>query len=248
MIYFLKLSFLLLLVLANFLGCRTKQVNMKNDVKNITPNQVISTIIKKELVMDSDGDGVVNKFDLENNTPSGITVDDVGRSLDADNDGLPDHIDDDSFSTPGSHIDSNGRELDDDRDGIANNKDLELDTEIGQLVNKMGQKTNDFNAVFLPSIYFELNSSDVKDYNLDRLQVMASIMRNNSSYNLRVSGFSDSNSSELYNKKLDIKRAKSVIESLSNIFGIETGRMVVFSKQSLKYSCVNNKCVQFELY
>ena len=92
-----------LITICSFISSETLQIN---DDKN------------DELLIDSDNDGVVDKFDLEQNTPLGITVDDSGRSIDIDKDGVPDHIDDDSFSTLGSIVDQNGREIDDDGDGI----------------------------------------------------------------------------------------------------------------------------------
>lgn len=44
----------------------------------------------KPVLDDSDGDGVIDQFDLEPNTPAGCPVDTRGRSLDTDGDGVPD--------------------------------------------------------------------------------------------------------------------------------------------------------------
>ena len=64
-----------------------------NDRANSSISSEILQIIDDradDLLIDSDDDGVVDKFDLEQNTPTGITVDDSGRSLDIDKDGVPD--------------------------------------------------------------------------------------------------------------------------------------------------------------
>jgi hypothetical protein len=44
-------------------------------------------------LVDTDGDGVVDQFDLEPNTPKGAAVDTHGRALDTDGDGVPDYKD-----------------------------------------------------------------------------------------------------------------------------------------------------------
>ncbi len=48
-----------------------------------------STLILK----DSDGDGIMDQFDLEPNTPAGAEVDTHGKAVDTDGDGVPDYKD-----------------------------------------------------------------------------------------------------------------------------------------------------------
>ena len=221
-------QFIIFCIVLILFGCRSKKINVKKN--NIPSVEKTAVKIKKndDLVIDSDGDGVVNKFDLEPDTPIGNTVDESGRSLDLDDDGVPDYIDDDPFSTLGAVVGENGRELDSDGDGIPNNRDLEPSTKNGSCVNNRGESINCKAAVF-PSIYFEPNSSEVRDFNLDRLQVITSILRGNLSYKLRIIGFFDFDGLESYNVELDLKRAKAVSQKLSNIFGIDSDRMVIES-------------------
>ena len=54
------------------------------------------------------------KFDKENDTPAGVSVDGAGRALDVDADGVADYKDIDPFTAPGVAVDINGQELDDD--------------------------------------------------------------------------------------------------------------------------------------
>lgn len=57
----------------------------------VNPNNYVYSELKSpKPLMDSDGDGVVDQFDLEPNTPAGCAVDTRGRSLDTDGDGVPD--------------------------------------------------------------------------------------------------------------------------------------------------------------
>ena len=80
-----------------FFGCRSKKINVKNDNTFSKDSLIVKIKKNDDLMIDLDGDGVVNKFDLEKNTPIGTPVDASGRSLDTDNDGVPDYIDDDPF-------------------------------------------------------------------------------------------------------------------------------------------------------
>ncbi len=46
---------------------------------------------------DTDGDGVIDLLDQDNNTPPGVQVDTRGIALDSDNDGIPNHLDEEPF-------------------------------------------------------------------------------------------------------------------------------------------------------
>ena len=200
-----------------------------------------------ELLIDSDNDGVVDKFDLEQNTPIGISVDDSGRSLDMDKDGIPDHIDDDTFSTLGSLVDQNGREIDDDGDGIPNNLDLELNTKNGFCVNNKGQSTNCENAV-LPIVFFKPNSSQIDESNLDRMRVVSSVLRKNEKYKVKVIGYFDFMDQESYNVNLDFKRAEAVFKTLINIFGVDSTRLEINTNKSKERKIGNYRKVEFKLF
>lgn len=241
-------QFVLFCVIIFLIGCRSKKINIKNDKTFSIENAIVKISTNDDLVVDSDSDGVVNKFDLERNTPTGNTVDESGRSLDLDNDGVPDYLDDDPFSTIGSFVDNNGRELDDDRDGVPNNADLELNTSNGTCVNSEGQSITCKEA-FFPQIYFKPNSSQVEDFNFDRLQVISSVLRKNINYKVLILGFFDFEDSESYNIDLDLKRAEAVANVLSNIFGIDLDRMVIdINLKKEKYHHNSLRKVEFKLF
>ena len=70
----------LFFIILIFNGCFFQKLNDKDG--SIIPSETLHINDDKndELLIDSDSDGVVDKFDLEQNTPTGITVDDSGRS------------------------------------------------------------------------------------------------------------------------------------------------------------------------
>ena len=209
----------------------------KNDASMewINPIDVISTkvnVVESEissLTIDSDGDGVADKFDKENNTPAGISVDGSGKALDVDSDGVADYQDVDPFTSPGVAVDENGRELDDDSDGVPNSIDEEPNSPVGCTVNFQGRQIVGKGA-FLPTVYFDIASSTVTYSNYQRLATVASVLKANPGYKLRVIGFADSDGSTEANYKLGLKRANAVIESLVNTFGIDLDRMIADSQ------------------
>lgn len=237
----------LFLIILIFNGCVFQKLNDKNGPFISSETLQINDDKNDELLIDSDNDGVVDKFDLEQNTPLGISVDDSGRSLDLDKDGIPDHIDDDTFSTLGSLVDQNGREIDDDGDGIPNNLDLELNTKNGFCVNSKGQSINCENAV-LPIVFFKPNSSQIDDSNLDRMRVVSSVLRKNEKYKVKVIGYFDFIDQESYNVNLDFKRAEAVFKTLINIFGVDSSRLEININKSKEKKIGNYRKVEFKLF
>ena len=237
----------LFLIILIFNGCVFQKLNDKNGPFISSETLQINDDKNDELLIDSDNDGVVDKFDLEQNTPLGISVDDSGRSLDLDKDGIPDHIDDDTFSTLGSLVDQNGREIDDDGDGIPNNLDLELNTKNGFCVNNKGQSINCENAV-LPIVFFKPNSSQIDDSNLDRMRVVSSVLRKNKKYKVKVIGYFDFIDQESYNVNLDFKRAEAVFKTLINIFGVDSTRLEININKSKEKKIGNYRKVEFKLF
>ena len=79
-------------------------------------------------LIDSDGDGVKNNRDMEQNTPKCYPVDKRGISLDTDNDGVPDGIDREPDTIIGAVVDKWGKALDSDGDGVPDGFDREPNT------------------------------------------------------------------------------------------------------------------------
>ena len=172
---------------------------------------------------DSDKDGVADLFDLDNKTPEGVMVAGNGRALDVDKDGIPDYKDVEPFTATGVSIDSYGKELDSDYDGVGDSKDIEPNSKKGAFVNWQGATISgsDLTDALIPSVYFKLNSSAI-DYKMHRsLAVIAKLLTADTDLELIVIGYADKSGVSEYNQKLGLRRAKSVVEHLVEVYGIK---------------------------
>ena len=191
------------------------------------------SIVKTELEglsKDSDGDGVSDRFDNDNNTPEGVAVDGKGNALDVDMDGVADYADEDPFTARGVQVDAKGRELDSDKDGVANSVDVEPNTASGATVNFQGKAIRGAKGAFMPSVYFDFNSAKVSYANYERLAAVASLLQANPNYKLRVVGYADSVGNSANNHKIALRRANAVIDALSNMFSVDASRLAAESK------------------
>lgn len=183
------------------------------------------------LTTDDDKDGVSNFHDKDNSTPEGVPVDGAGRALDADQDGIADSMDEDPFTDKGAQVDANGRAVDSDGDGIPDHRDEESNTPKGTFVNFQGKSvpmpTN--SGGFIPSVYFAFNSASMSNANYERLAVVARMMNSNPDSKIVITGYADSRGSEEYNKNLGMRRAEAVKKQLTQVFGIDAGRMEAIS-------------------
>ena len=182
------------------------------------------------LATDSDGDGVSDAFDADNNTPEGVAVDGKGNALDVDMDGVADYADEDPFTARGVQVDAKGRELDSDKDGVANSVDMEPNTPSGATVNFKGQEIRGAKDAFMPSVYFDFNSSTVSYANYERLASVAALLQANPSYTLKVIGYADSVGNSENNHKIALRRANAVIDALVNMFSVDASRLSAQSK------------------
>ena len=182
------------------------------------------------LSIDSDGDGVADAFDGDNNTPEGVAVDGKGNALDVDMDGVADYADEDPFTARGVQVDANGRELDSDKDGVANSVDVEPNTESGATVNFQGKEIRGAKGAFMPAVYFDFNSAKVSYANYERLAAVASLLQANPKYKLSVIGYADAVGNSANNHKIALRRANAVISSLSSMFSIDASRLTASSK------------------
>ena len=179
-----------------------------------------------QLVTDDDNDGVNNLFDKDNSTPEGVVVDGSGRGLDVDEDGIPDSMDEDPFTAKGAKVDANGRAVDSDGDGVPDYMDKEANTPVGTMVNFQGQTIKGgMDEAFIPSVYFSFNSATITAANHQRLAVIGKLMKNNPNTNIVITGYADKTGTEEYNKNLGMRRAEAVKKQLTQLYGIDGGRI-----------------------
>ncbi len=212
----------------------------------------------RKMTTDSDNDGVADIFDKEPNTAAGNKVDGSGVSMDVDGDGVADAKDSDLFSPKGATVDADGKPNDADGDGVADVNDKEPNSKPGALVNYQGKTIKqDFatgttsGGYIPPTIYFDLNKSEVKGMYYPELSELAKYMKSNASVKINVVGNADERGSDGYNNDLGMKRANAVKDYLVKYYGIDGGRITASSqgeKSPLMKSAYNvNRRVDVEI-
>ncbi|MFM7768437.1 MAG: OmpA family protein [Bacteroidota bacterium] len=209
---------------------------------------------------DKDKDGVSDIFDKDNSTEEGVKVYGDGTAIDTDGDGIPDHKDGDPFSIKGAKVNENGVEIDTDGDGVPDGKDLEPNTPTGTLVNFQGSSIEKAllgggadgtsggsgeagaagaaglagaaGASYLPSVFFDLNSTEIKQVYKDRVLIVARAMKSKPSLKVVITGNADRTGSESANMKLAQRRADAVKNHLVKVYGIDASRITTEAKGS----------------
>lgn len=188
----------------------------------------------KKLTTDTDGDGVSDYFDKDNETPKGVAVDGSGRPLDVDGDGIPDYMDLDPFTDPGAIVDEYGKAIDSDGDGVPDHRDLEPNTPEGALVNFQGisidVSSGDTRGLFFPPIYFDTDQSAIKRaYEADLFLIARNMLRMEG-VNFILEGHCDERGPKEYNIALGERRAQAVKKHLVENYKIDASRIEVVSK------------------
>lgn len=195
---------------------------------------------------DTDQDGVIDLLDQDNETPPGVQVDTRGLPLDSDGDGIPNHED----ANP--YFPSVRAGADQVTEPIATEADIERivnerlgeydrtgivpqpgsDGKGGAYPNTKSGGTGRGNRAslanwFLPLIHFDIDSYNVRYADYGSLSSIGKMMNDNMGLRLVVTGFTDKTASESYNNELSYKRAKSAIDHLVKIHGIDRSRLVL---------------------
>ncbi|EOZ97745.1 Thrombospondin type 3 repeat:OmpA/MotB [Indibacter alkaliphilus LW1] len=145
----------------------------------------------RNMLKDSDGDGVPDYLDQEPNTPAGARVDALGRTLDSDGDGIPDHLDKCPFAP-----------------GPASNDGCPLEE-----VEEIDYFRKAINEGYL-NVYFAFDSSKPLNYSSSAANFVANFLKRNPGVNIHVKGYADEIGPEDYNMKLSERRAKAVVDLL----------------------------------
>ena len=182
----------------------------------------------KKLMADTDGDGVGDYFDKDNETPKGVKTYGDGTAVDTDGDGVPDSQDQEKFSLV-TDVDENGIAKDDDNDGIPNSLDEEPNSASGSIVDAKGKtieiNNSSYNCrnVTLPTIMFDGGSSQISSSSYGVLYTLAEKLRMCPSLNITATGYTQSKSGE----RLAWKRANAIIDHLEANYGIERSRISI---------------------
>ncbi len=156
----------------------------------------------KDMLKDSDGDGVPDYLDKEPNTPAGARVNSSGSTLDSDGDGTPDHVDECPF-LPGP-ASTNGCPVE----------------EVKEEVDYLMKAINDGYV----NVYFAFDSAKPLGYSTSAANYVANFLKRNPGVNVEVKGYADELGPEDYNIKLSESRAKSVYDLLVAA-GVDASRL-----------------------
>lgn len=157
----------------------------------------------KDMLKDSDGDGVPDYLDKEPNTPVGARVNSAGTTMDSDSDGTPDHLDKCPFlpgpsSTGGCPAVETAKEE----------------------VDFFKKAINDGYV----NVYYAFDSSVPLGYSASASNYVSNFMKRNPGVKMEIKGYADELGPEDYNMKLSESRAKAVYDLLIAT-GVDASRL-----------------------
>jgi len=145
-------------------------------------------------MVDTDGDGVPDYLDADNNTVAGAAVDSRGNALDKNNNGIPDELEsslDNRYAAKGD-VTNQGSNY------ISTGSDV-----IEKLIN--GGYVN---------VYFKFGSSQPEVYSYEAINYLAQYMRENPTVSADLVGYADEIGGTNANQRLSERRAKKVYDIL----------------------------------
>lgn len=171
---------------------------------------------------DTDGDGIIDAIDDEDNSPAGARVDTKGVTLDSDMDKVPNYMDKEPFSPPGYTVN---------KDGVAQVPKPITEGDVNRIVDAkiaaIKFPTPQTNEWYLPMINFSDNRFDVRYSEYEKLYQVATVLKNNPSLKVVAVGHTDDRGPEGYNAVLSYNRAKAAIETLVTQYGVSRDRVIL---------------------
>lgn len=190
-----------------------------NDITRLKDTRVTLT--------DTDGDGVIDMMDDEENTPEGASVNAKGVTLDSDKDGIADYLDKEPFSPSGYRVDAQGvAQLPDPMAEMRKYVDEKLKnfTPVSAPATPSGSASS---GIYLPSIYFPQGGSKISNLHFGTLASIAEIIKVNPGLRFVVTGHTDEKGAEPNNMNLSYRRAQAVIEVLTSKFQVSRSQLVL---------------------
>jgi len=178
---------------------------------------------------DADGDGVADINDKCPDTPKGWKVDATGCPLDLDKDGVADAIDKCPDTPAGVAVDKVGCPIDTDGDGVPDYLD-KCPTVAGPKENNgcpVKEETAaqvEAKKLIVEPVYFDSNKSNYSATEKTKIEKLVSLLKENSNYNVSITGYADSKGKENTNLILSKNRVSSVVQAITSK-GIKKARI-----------------------
>ncbi len=191
----------------------------KNNAKDKEVDDIKQKLAIEEVLKDSDGDGVIDKFDQDPNTPKGAQVYANGKAIDTDKDGVID-LNDKCPLLPGNQEDGCPLIKDSDGDNVPDNKDL-CPEEKGEKNNQgcpiresVIEKVSTRIVNLAKNIFFDYGKHSLRESSKKELDKIAVIMLENPDLKFEIGGHTDRGGTKEYNLVLSQKRADAVMKYL----------------------------------
>jgi outer membrane protein OmpA-like peptidoglycan-associated protein len=202
--------------------------------------------IAKDILKDTDEDGVPDRLDKEPATKKGCPVDVKGVILDSDKDGIPDCDDKEPFSPPGYPIDANGVAqvppnpcCDNDTTGSGIGGDgfaggpggpggpggLGSGPNSGK--GRKGRSGYDCSKIEMPGVFFDDDKYYIDPSYQSALHQVAEKLQMCPDVRMIITGVDESKNDQKYNEQLAYNRAASVVDYLVEKYGISRDRFIV---------------------
>ena len=172
---------------------------------------------------DTDGDGIIDAIDDEDNSPAGARVDTKGVTLDSDADKVPDYKDKEPHSPPGYTVDAMGVAQGTPKYTTEGDVNRIVDAKIAAI--KFPEPVT--NNWFFPNVNFAYNSYAIRFSEYEQLYQVATVLKQNPSLKVVAIGNTDNRGSEGYNNVLSYNRAKAAIDFLVSQHGIDRNRLIL---------------------
>ncbi|WP_457747315.1 OmpA family protein [Sulfurimonas sp.] len=177
--------------------------------RELSNRVMVAIYVMKPEDIDSDRDGVYDRYDRCVGTPRNSKVDKNGCPVDSDRDGILDYKDKCNDTPDNIIVDKKGCPLDSDNDGIVDYKDRCLSTPKGLNVDPSGCPVK--NTL---NLNFKTNSDKILQNSYKEIKDFAKFLKENPSYKVEIIGHTDSIGKASLNMILSQKRAKSVKQAL----------------------------------
>jgi outer membrane protein OmpA-like peptidoglycan-associated protein len=196
---------------------QNKNSYIYNKVASMNPEKVVN-----KAFTDTDGDGVPDRLDEEENSRLGCPVSTKGVMLDNDKDGLLDCDDKEPFSPAGYPVDANG---------VAQVPPPACCSQLADEIKNLKlapAKASPCVESPLPTVVFEKDKFGVSPQNAPMIQTIGEVLQSCPDAKIIIAGVNDNNTKNgKYNEQLSYNRAIEVANYLVEKFGIARDRFIV---------------------